>query len=82
MCDAVQYAHQNLVVYRDLKPGNILVTADGQVKLLDFGIAKLGCRGTAGGDSEGARLLADFYGARGRGREAARYRTLAGAGSR
>ncbi|MEZ5469696.1 MAG: protein kinase [Lysobacterales bacterium] len=41
ICEAVIYAHQNLVVHRDLKPGNILVTADGQVKLLDFGIAKL-----------------------------------------
>ncbi|MEZ4455842.1 MAG: serine/threonine-protein kinase [Gemmatimonadales bacterium] len=38
---AVQYAHDRLVVHRDLKPGNILVTADGTVKLLDFGIAKL-----------------------------------------
>ena len=41
VCSAVQHAHQNLVVHRDLKPGNILVTADGTVKLLDFGIAKL-----------------------------------------
>ena len=41
VCDAVQYAHQNLVVHRDLKPGNILVTEGGTVKLLDFGIAKL-----------------------------------------
>lgn len=39
--DAVQFAHRNLVVHRDLKPGNILVTPDGQVRLLDFGIAAL-----------------------------------------
>jgi serine/threonine protein kinase len=38
---AVQYAHTNLVVHRDLKPPNILVTSAGQVRLLDFGIAKL-----------------------------------------
>ncbi|MEO6924811.1 MAG: serine/threonine-protein kinase, partial [Bryocella sp.] len=41
VCEAVQYAHQNLVVHRDLKPDNILVSEDGTPHLLDFGTAKL-----------------------------------------
>ncbi len=41
VCAAVAYAHRNLVVHLDLKPGNILVCPDGTVKLLDFGIARL-----------------------------------------
>ncbi len=41
VCDAVQSAHQNLVIHCDLKPSNILISRDGQAKLLDFGIAKV-----------------------------------------
>jgi serine/threonine protein kinase/tetratricopeptide (TPR) repeat protein len=41
ICGAVQYAHQNLVVHRDIKPDNILVTAAGVPKLVDFGIARV-----------------------------------------
>lgn len=56
VCAATQYAHEHLVVHRDLKPTNILVAHDGTVKLLDFGVAKLtdpddpnaGLTGTAG----------------------------------
>ncbi|MEJ2218869.1 MAG: serine/threonine-protein kinase, partial [Gemmatimonadota bacterium] len=41
VCGAVRHAHRNLVVHRDLKPANILVTGEGEVKLVDFGIAKV-----------------------------------------
>jgi tetratricopeptide (TPR) repeat protein len=41
VCDAVAYAHRNLIIHRDIKPSNILVNAAGEPKLLDFGIAKI-----------------------------------------
>ena len=64
--DAVQYAHANLIVHRDLKPSNILVANDGQVRLLDFGIAKLlgdedgGTRETALTQMAGRALTPDY----------------------
>ncbi len=45
VCDALAYAHQRDIVHRDVKPGNVMLLKDGQVKLLDFGIARLGNSG-------------------------------------
>lgn len=57
ICDAVHVAHQHMVVHCDLKPSNILVTAEGEPKLLDFGIAKVLHQGTDGAtQSLGLRL--------------------------
>lgn len=41
LCQVISFAHQNLIIHRDIKPVNILVNKDGELKLLDFGIAKL-----------------------------------------
>lgn len=66
VCSAVQFAHQSLVIHRDLKPQNILVNAEGQVKLLDFGIASLLPSALDGAEEEtltraGARALTPGY---------------------
>ena len=65
VCDAVQAAHSALVVHRDIKPGNVLVHADGTPKLLDFGVAKMLTAGSDFGAADqtiaGLRLMTPSY---------------------
>lgn len=63
VCSAVQYAHRNLVVHRDLKPSNILVSDEGRVVLLDFGIAKLVASDSSApiAATTGDRLMTPLY---------------------
>ena len=65
VCEAVQHAHRHLVVHRDLKPSNILITREGAVKLLDFGIAKQLDEAEQAGDltRTGLRLMTPAYAA-------------------
>ncbi|MGI8788131.1 MAG: protein kinase domain-containing protein [Pyrinomonadaceae bacterium] len=61
VCAAVAFAHQKLIVHRDLKPSNILVNADGEPKLLDFGIAKLLDNSDANETQTNQRVLTPAY---------------------
>lgn len=61
VCAAVHYAHRNLVVHRDIKPSNILVDADGDPRLLDFGVARLFDEGDANVTAVGERAMTPHY---------------------
>ncbi|MHC4698152.1 MAG: protein kinase domain-containing protein, partial [Planctomycetota bacterium] len=61
ICDAVSYAHQHGVIHRDLKPGNILIDADGEPHIVDFGVAKTIGPGAVG-ETRAATIAGEFLG--------------------
>ncbi|MDN5923716.1 MAG: serine/threonine-protein kinase [Xanthomonadales bacterium] len=63
VCEALAYAHRNLVIHRDIKPSNVLVDNDGHVRLLDFGIARLADAVDAEATATGLRALTPEYAA-------------------